>query len=198
MAEGRFSFERARPVRFWWAVPTLRCSPTHEARARKQSGGSRRSAGESAGEKGDNRRRGSDRTNFGDDDARPGFGDRKRRESALRHEAADDAIVIARRAAFVFAALADVVFVAGVMVMRAMSGGGLGDGGSVAFARVAPLAGVRMPHAAERAGQHVADRYGPGDSAMASARDHDALWLQMQSSCMIISRPRRQGQCSLR
>ncbi len=112
--------------------------------------------------------------NFGDDDARPGFGDRKRRESALRHEAADDAIVVVRRAALVLAAMADFVFVPGVMVMGATIGRGFGDGGSVALARMPLAVGVRMPHAAERAGQYVASRYGPGNSAMAGARDHDA------------------------
>jgi hypothetical protein len=116
----------------------------------------------------------------------------------LRYETADDAIIIARRAIFVIAALAGFVFVAGVMVMGAMTGGSMSLASVPLSGGVPLLTRVAVPHAAKRAGQDVADGYDPGGSAMVPTRDHDALGLQMQLSCMIISRRRPQGQCRLR
>lgn len=164
-------------------MPTLRTA--------KISAGGGRSASQCAGKKDGYGRRGRNRADFGDHDAGPRFGDRQRRESALRHEAADDAIVVARRAAFMIAAFARFARMVGVFVMIAVirareSGRALGG--------AELLAGMAMPQPAERAGQHVANRYEAGNSTMVRWRDHDARWLQMQLNCMIIKPARPEGQ----
>lgn len=163
------------------------------ARSRDFSASLRRSAGQAARENCLRRRRRRKRPDLGHDDARPWFGDRQRRQSALGHEAANDAVVVAAGATSVFAALAGGGFMPRVLVMAAMIGVGLERSSS------ATGAGMRMPDAAERTSQHVANRYAAGSSAMVPARDHGARWPsrkrpQMQLSCMIIKTPPRQGQ----
>jgi len=147
-----------------------------------------RSAGQPARENRFRRRRRQKRPDLGDHDAGARLGDRKRRQGALGYETANDAIDVAGRTAFVVAALAGGAGMIRVLVAAAMLGAGFGSRSG------AVRAGMAMPHAAERAGQHVADRYAPGSSAMVPARDHDALWLQMQLNCRIIRTGRRQGQ----
>jgi hypothetical protein len=86
--------------------------------------------------------------NFDDQFATAKFGSRENRQSALSHETANDAVIVARRATVVVAAFAR----ARAMVRVLVRGAVLDCAGGARFARMA------MPQPAKRAGQHVANR----------------------------------------
>jgi hypothetical protein len=90
---------------------------------------------------------------------------REHRQGVLRHESANDAIVVARRATAMIAALAG-----GAVMVRVLVRGGMVDGRCGEM-----VARMAMAQAAQRAGQHVANGQAAGDSAMVAARDHEAL-----------------------
>jgi hypothetical protein len=125
--------------------PTGAFGPTGAQRRLLAGGG--RSAGEGARKDEGGRRRGQNLANFDNQFAGSRLRSREHRQGALGHESANDAIVVARRATAMIASLAGAAVMIPVLVCSGMVHGRRG----------AMFACMAMPHAAQRAGEQIAN-----------------------------------------